>query len=683
MRRALRQALLGATLLAAPAVHADASATIRYAVLMEDGARAGTHTVQRRRGGITEVDYAFKDNGRGPALHERYVSAADGTLLRYTVTGTAAFGGRVDERFERHGGTAQWRSGAERGRAAAADTAQYLPVNGSPETVSRAIAQFGDRTEAQLPLLPSGELRQRRLETLDLVQADGRRRRVHLVVHTGLGLKPALFWTTAGSEPRLFAALDTGYQRLIEEGWQDQIARLARHQSAAEAVLQQESAQRFLHPLPGLARLRGVRVFDSDTATVGPRADVYVARGRITAVVAENEAVQAADWTIDGGGRVLLPGLFDMHTHVGAWDGALFLAAGVTTVRDLANDNPFLQALIDARDAGRWLGPQIVAAGLIEGDGAHASHWGRLVDGAAAARRAVDWYAVHGYRQIKLYNSFPREAVRETVAYAHARGLRVSGHVPAFLRAQDFIDAGADEIHHANQLLLNFLVSPSSDTRTLERFTLPAERAGTLDLDAAPVRSFVADLARRGVVADPTLIALSFIRQRDGEVQPGYESVVARLPPDVQRRLRSAPMPPRDAAAAARHRASFDAMIRFVGQLRRAGVPLVAGTDDLPGFSLPGELAFYVQAGMTPAETLQIATRDAARVAGVAGDRGRIAPGFAADLILVDGDPTQHIDDLHNIALVLTHNGWLSPAEVHRALSVAPGAGRELRPQAE
>jgi cytosine/adenosine deaminase-related metal-dependent hydrolase len=170
---------------------------------------------------------------------------------------------------------------------------------------------------------------------------------------------------------------------------------------------------------------------------------------------------------IDAGGRLLLPGLFDMHGHVGYWQGGLNLAAGVTTTRDMGNDNATVQRIIDETATGQLLGPQIVPAGFLEGESEHAARGGSVVKDVAGARKAIDWYVAHGYPQLKIYNSFPKDLVRDTVAYAHERGMRVSGHVPVFMRAQDVVDAGYDELQHINQVMLNFLVTPTTEWYSL------------------------------------------------------------------------------------------------------------------------------------------------------------------------------------------------------------------------
>jgi Amidohydrolase family len=370
---------------------------------------------------------------------------------------------------------------------------------------------------------------------------------------------------------------------------------------------------------------------------------------------------------------VMLPGLFDMHGHAGRWQGGEYLAAGVTTVRDLGMNNDELQRMLDDWAAGELMWPQIIPAGFLEGKSAFSSQNGILVETLDEAKAAVDWYAQRGYRHLKIYNSFPREHLRATVAHAHRRGLRVGGHVPAFMRAEEVVEQGFDEINHINQVMLNFLVEPTTDTRTLQRFVLPAERLADLKLDAAPVKRFVSLLKRHGTVVDPTVGTFAFIQQREGEISPPYTAVMDHLPPSVRRWFLSGGMNIPDDAAAARYKRSYAAMVAFIGQMYRAGIPLVAGTDEyLAGMALHSELALYVQAGLTPAQALQVATRNGARYTGTLHERGSITPGKLADLVLVEGDPTRDIEDLRRVSLVITQGRLISPPGVHTALGIKP-----------
>jgi imidazolonepropionase-like amidohydrolase len=220
--------------------------------------------------------------------------------------------------------------------------------------------------------------------------------------------------------------------------------------------------------------------------------------------------------------------------------------------------------------------------------------------------------------------------------------------------------------------LLNFLVARTTDTRTLDRFYLPAERLAQFDFKSKAARDFVALLKQRGTVLDPTLATFDFLKQRDGEVPATYAAVFSHFPPNVQRGMLSGGMKIPDDATAARYKASYARMVEFVGLAHRAGIPLVAGTDGLAGFTLHSELELYVKAGLTPTQALQVATLNGARYTRTLHERGSIETGKLADLVLVDGDPTRDITDLRKVALVITQGRLIRPAQVHEALGVQP-----------
>ncbi len=644
--------------------------TLRYGIYAGDGKRSGEQVVTRGDDGLVRVVYGYKDNGRGPDYVEEFRLAPDGTFSQFRIKGTSTFGAKVDESFSIVDGEARWDTPSEKERRPMQAGAMYLPLNNSFEIESAIIAAAFARTDRRLPLLPTGAVQFRKLDEVEVERA-GEKRRVQLLARTGVGLSPDFMWATTGAKPRFFAFYYPGAFSAVEEGWEGNSKLLESRQVVAESALLREMAARLQVPLPGLTVVRNARVFDSETATLGAPSDVYVYRGRVTQVAPAGSPARGADQEIDAAGRVMLPGLFDMHGHVGRWEGGLNLAAGVTTVRDMGNDKEQMALMIDDTAAGLLLGPQVVPLGFLEGESKFSARGDFTVATIEQAREAIDWYVGHGYPQLKIYNSYHRNLLKDTVDYAHSRGMRVSGHVPAFLRAQDVVDAGFDEIQHINQVLLNFLVTPETDTRDLSRFLLPAEKLAGLDLDSRPVQDFIRLLAKKQVVIDPTLTTFDFIRHRDGEMSKAFGAIAPNLPPDRQRALLKAEMnvPPEKADTYAR---SFAKMVEFVGRLYRAGVPIVAGTDELAGFTLHRELEFYVEAGLTPAQALQVATRNGAKYTRTGHERGRIAPGMLADLVLVDGDPTRDITDLRKVALVITRGKAISPPALHRELGIRP-----------
>jgi imidazolonepropionase-like amidohydrolase len=649
----------------------EAADARRWVITVDNGKVAGEQTLSCDSAGECRGRFIFKDNGRGPELDEVYRLAADGSYASYRATGATTFGSKVDERFAVEAGKATWQSSTEQGTSDAPGGRLYVPFNGSvaaAEVMFQAAARRGNALE----LLPSGRMTQREV-TRTTVGEGANRREVALIAQTGLGLTPSFGWVTTDDAPTFFGFIVPGYLAALPEGYQAEEKRLADLQQTAEAEILSGLNERLSTPMPGLSVIRNAKVFDSETGTLGEGlSDVYVLRGRIAAVLPAGSDSRGAARTLDAGGRVLLPGLFDMHGHVGRWEGGLNLAAGVTTVRDMGNDNATLQRIIDETARGAVFGPQVVPAGFLEGESAFSARNGFVISTLDEAKSAVDWYAAHGYPQIKVYNSFPREHLHETVAYAHSRGLRVSGHVPAFLRARTVVEYGFDELNHVNQVLLNFLVNDKTDTRTLERFYLPAARTAEIDFDGASVQDFIKLLVDSKTIVDPTLATFDFLRHKDGTVSPAYAAVADHFPPAVQRGFRSGGMEIPDDATQQLYEKSYLKMIEFIGRLHRAGVPIVAGTDAMAGFTLHRELELYTMAGIPANEVLQIATRNAARYSGLANERGRIATGFVADLALVDGDPTQDITALRRMVAVVTQGKHIDPAVVHRELGIKP-----------
>jgi len=659
---------------------AGAAEKTRYTALVNGGQDKAGHLLVTRNGDHFTIDYLFKNNGRGPKLHEEFtLDKEEGTLASYRVTGDSTYGAVVDETFTRQGDTAVWKTAADKGEQKLTGAAFYWPLYGTPAKFSAAFAALAKRPDGKISMVPSGVLSRRRLLDEQLTKG-GEKRTIQLVELTGIGFTPLLVWTTSDQPPQLFAYIEPGHRQLIEEGWEQNATVLEERQKVKEQELLVDMSRHVAHPLPGKTLISNVRVFDSERAVVRGPQDVLLENGRIVTISAAGEAQRAADHIVDATGRVLLPGLFDMHVHIGFWEGGLHLAAGVTTVRDMGTDNATMQQIIAQEEAGTLLAPHIVPTGLIEGESPNAARHGFVIKNLDEAKHAVDWYHNHRYPQIKIYNSFPKDILPEVTQYAHARGMRVSGHVPAFLRAEQAVLAGYDEIQHINQVLLNFLVDDKTDTRTLARFYLPAEKVADLDFDSNRVQDFIALLAERHIVVDPTLTAFNFIRHRNGRLSQAYTTIADHLPPDVRRDCLQAQMNIPDDETAARYEKSFAKMIEFTGRMYRAGVPLVAGTDDLAGFSLHRELEFYVDAGLTPAQVLQIATFNGAKYARVLDDRGVIMPGKRADLILTDGDPTQNISDIRKVALVIKGDVAYYPDEIHETLGVKPFATRlEIR----
>lgn len=350
---------------------------------------------------------------------------------------------------------------------------------------------------------------------------------------------------------------------------------------------------------------------------------------------------------MDGYGKTLLPGLFDMHTHNDKFRGLLHLAGGVTSVRDLAN-NKQLKNLAAQYDRNEIMGPHIVTyCGIIDGPGPYANQR-NVIENLDEGLVEIQAYKDLGYQQIKLYSSIKPEWVHPLAEKAHQLGMRVSGHIPAYMTATQAINQGYDEIQHINMLFLNFL-SDTIDTRTPLRFTMPAQHGADLDLGSKAYLDFVKLLLTKDIVVDPTMAIFEnmFLAQQ-GVPSPTYEMIIDRFPIIEQRSFYSGGIT-KEAAQAARHQASYDKMLAVVYDLFKKGVTIVPGTDGLPGFLYHRELELYAKAGIPAAEVLKIATIKSAEITGVSKTVGSIKVGKQADLILVDGNPLKAMSDIRKV----------------------------------
>jgi imidazolonepropionase-like amidohydrolase len=634
---------------------------VRYVVRLMDKP-AGEATVHRR-GTELDVRYAFNDRGRGVDLAAHVVVGAAGLVVERSVTGVDYFKNPVDEWYRDDGVTRRWKNAVEDGTAPATPPAIYLPLEQTPIDDALLITQLIAAGGAA-PVLPVGEVRAD--EALRVtVSAGGRSREVTLWSVSGLGFEPSYVWLD--DDGALFASVSS-WSDVVRDGWEPVVATLRDRQDEVARVHRRAMAGLARRPDRPIA-FRDVGVFDPAAGRVVPAQTVIVRGDRIDRVGPRLPIPDGA-LVIEGAGKTLLPGLWDMHVHVGELDGALHLAAGVTTVRDLANDVDQLAATRAAWDTGDLLGPRVIAAGFMDGTSEYTGPTKVIVDTEAQAEAAVARYAALGYEQIKVYSSIRKQVVPAIVRLAHDRGLRVSGHVPWEMTAEEAVRAGFDEIQHANFLALHFLVDVAGDTRTPARFTAVGEHAARIDLASAEVIAFTALLVERGTVIDPTVTVFEdLLTARPGAVGASWAAVVDRMPASTLRGFKSGGIPVPDGLDD-RFRASFQRLLDLVAHLHRAGVPVVAGTDSLAGFTLHRELELYVEAGLTAVDALRTATVVPATVMNRQHERGTIEAGKLADLVLVDGDPTVRIADIRNTALTVKGGVLYPPAEIYAALGI-------------
>ena len=662
--RAIAATIVGPTIVGLLVAGTALAAETRYTTLIM-GKAAGVQTSTLQADGSRHFTFEYNDRGRGPKLTSRMKLDESGIPIAVETTGNDYLKAPVAEMFSIQDGTARWKNDAESGERKLAGKAFYISLQSVPEELGLLAAALLKAPQHRLLLLPEGEASIKRTSEVTVKQGDQPRRVMSYEV-TGLGFTPTTVWLNPDNT---YFGEVSSWTSFVPEGWESVVPQLLEKQDAMEAQRTVELARTLMRKPTQPLAIQHARLFDARTGETIEDATVVIEGNRIKAV-GPGIAIPAHAERIDAHGRALLPGLWDMHVHISPNDGLLHIAAGVTSVRDLANDNDTLQSIRRNIDAGREIGPRITMRGLVDGRGPYAGPTKVFVDTEEEARAAIDNYAKLGYEGIKIYSSIKPELVPTIIQLAHARGLRVSGHVPAFMTAQQFVEAGADELQHINFVFLNFFFDQVKDTRTPARFTEVAERAATLDLDSPQVRSFVQLLKDHGTVVDPTVNAFEeMFVNRPGAVGPGYTKVADRLPPQVRRQLASGGLPVPDGKDQ-RYRDSMQALLHMVKLLHDSGITLVAGTDSLPGFAYHRELELYEQAGIPAREVLQIATLGAARVMKRDRELGSIELGKLADLILVDGDPARHVADIRRTSLVIKDGNVLEPAALYKSIGV-------------
>jgi len=664
----LRLPAIAAGLVLACSAFAQSPGETRYAVLIMEKP-AGSQTTTVAADGSRNLSYEYNDRGRGPKLTARVRLDAAGVPASFEMNGVDYLKAPVTERFDFANGVARWKNSAEAGEQQLGDHAFYLSTQGLPEELGWLAHALLKAPGQRMALLPAGAASIKRADELNV--GDGaNKQHVTAYLIEGLGFSPTMVWLN--DDQSFFASVDRFYS-VVRAGFESSVPKLLDKQEALEKERTLDLARTLIRRPKQPVAITNANLFDAATGQSLPGSTVLIDGNRIRTVGKDGSVtIPSHAERIDAGGKALLPGLFDMHVHMGPNDGLLHMAAGVTSVRDLANDNDALLQMKRNIENGTAIGPRITMRGFMDGRGPYTGPTKVFVDTEAEARSAIDNYAKLGYEGIKVYSSIKPELVPIIVKMAHEKGLKVSGHVPAFMTAQQFVEAGVDEIQHINMLFLNFWFDEVKDTRTPARFTAVAERAAKLDLNSPRVQSFIRLLKERNIVIDPTLTAFEgMFVDRPGKMSVSFASIAERLPPQVRRGFLGGGLPVPEGKDAL-YRESQLATLKMTKLLYDSGITIVAGTDDLPGFTLHRELELYVKAGITPPEVLRIATLGGARVAHKDRELGSITPGKLADMVLVNGDPAKNISDVRHTALVIKDGAFYEPAALYQALGVKP-----------
>jgi hypothetical protein len=652
--------LLATASLAFLCFSASAADTTRYAVV-SSGKHTGTHKKWSDGHGHVAYFYEFNDRGRGPRITVNIKTNDDGLIVSRVAAGHDYFKSGINEEFSLAGNLATWKNDIENDHKTTSGHALYAPLNSVPAEIELAIKSLHKTHGHQLDLLPAGNMKATHVKNHS-TKLDGLVIELELYSLSGVGGPPSFVWCTP---KRDFFATISGWSSVILEGHEELIDELKGLQDEIEEEYFTEQAAKLTGKAAGPIAIKNVTVFDSKKGALVKGRTVII-EGEVIKQVgkAKKVKVPATATVIDGAGKTLLPGLWDNHTHYDMTQGLYHLAAGVTNIKDMGNSLD-LPGIVRKVDAGELLGPEVsVMSGFIDFAGPFAGPTGKIVSSLDEGLAAVDYYAANGYMQVKLYSSIPVDWVKPLSQRAHEKGLKVCGHIPSFMTAERAVSDGYDQIIHLNMVMLNFL-GDTIDTRAMKRFSAVAKRANQIDPGGADVRRFVTLLKERNTVIDPTIaIFEGMFTNEPGKLAKGYDGVVATFPPEYKRSLFYGGLPTQKGNESD-YRASFDTMLKMIKVMHQAGITIVPGTDDFPGFALHRELELYALAGISNADVLKSATIVSARVAGREKDLGSVEAGKKANLVLIDGNPLQNISDIRKVALTFKGGNMYEPKALY------------------
>ncbi len=639
----------------------------KYDWYLSGSTPAGQTTITSNGDGKITNDSFVHWNNREWTVNSELQLDENGRIASQRITGISPFKSIIDESFLYENGTASWSTPGESGSVTTDEAAFYLANEGITFGAAGALVRAASKNlDGTIDLFPNGRARVESVRTVT-VDTPGGERAVSLFAIHGISFTPNFLWLDENTDVVAFDA--GGYLGMIPAGWDVSVlGQLSAIQSEAAGEYVSSLAGELAVPAEGPVVIENVDVVDVVNGRLNRKQNVLLNDGKIAAISSDVIDRPSAR-RIDGNGKTLMPALWDMHSHSSLSDGVLNIAGGIVNVRNIGGEHEKTMELTAKHDSGEVIGPNTFRAGFMDKAGPYASGW--AAETLEDALERVDFYAKHGYIQIKLYSSIEPDWVAPIAKRAHEHGLRVSGHIPAFMSAEQAVKAGYDEIQHINMVFLNFLAGDREDTRQQIRFTLYGDEAGNLNLKSDEVQAFFALLKANSVSVDPTAAIFdTSLRHLAGTPDPSYAAVVDHLPPSIVRGMYNVEMNKNGNESAWLRSAERQAAM--IKALHDYGIQIVPGSDNIPAFTIHREIELYAEAGIPIADVLRIATLDSARITGVADRKGSIQVNKDADLVLLDGNPFDDISAIRRAVLVIKGDTLYRPDMLYNAVGVKP-----------
>jgi len=637
----------------------------------------GQETYEIRRDGdslAVKMDFKFTDRGSPVPLSATFRGAPDLTPQAFEIKGQTARSVSIDEALTIDAGKVHFRT-RDKQSYLTPPTGSFFTIAGyAPATMQMLMVRYWAThgSPTQLATLPSGSVKvePRGQDTIHVTGKDGAKdEKLDRYTIEGLIWGRETLWFDANRN--LVAAISTDAEfdhfEAIRDGYESALGDFVGRAGADGMSALAEISKGISGSRASTIAIVGGTLIDGTGAAPVPDAAVVIQNGRIVAVGPRSKVkIPKHANVVDAHGKTILPGLWDMHAHFEQVEwGPIYLAAGVTTVRDCGNEFEFITAVRDAIAKGRGLGPRLLLAGIVDGSSTYTIGVER-VDTPDQARMWTDRYHAAGFQQMKIYSSVKLEELKVVADEAHRLGMTVTGHIPEGLNAYQAIEAGQDQINHIGYIADVMKAPLPENASRLDRFKAGAN----IDLDSPEAQKALAFLKDHRTVVDPTIALMEFFTATTAKPLASFEPGVNKVAPELSEQLTDA-APPTEGSDIGEK--VFEKELAIVGALHRAGIPVVAGTDQaVPGHSLHREIELYVQAGFTPMEAIQAATMVPARAMGLEKESGTVKKGKRGDLILVNGNPLDDIHNIRNVEYVITNGTMFHTAELWQSVGFKP-----------
>lgn len=624
-----------------------------------------TYTLSVEPGHLSlQSNFYFKDRGTAVPLKTAFTAADITHPLTLTSEGKAARGAPMHDSFTldpKRARVTLLRDGKASTYPASANT--FLVDGYSPVAMQQMLLRYwlAKGRPAHVAAPPNADIHIQPADEL-VVPLGGKRVTLHGYVVSGLVWGSETLWLD--DDQRLAALVTTDAEfdhfEAVRDSFEPALNTFIERAAANNLDALSKLTARDMHASAKKLLIAHVTLIDGTGAAPQRDRSVYVENGRIVRIEATGELPTATSKlaVIDGRGKYLIPGLWDMHAHYEQVEwGPIYLASGVTTVRDCGNEFSYITAVRDALQSGRGIGPRILIAGLVDGTGP-ITLGAVTADTPEQARAVVHRYKDIGALQIKIYSSMKPALVPVITQEAHKLGMTVTGHVPIGMTSAEVVQDGFDSINH-----IQFV---TRDLLHIER----GKPLPPLDFNTPSARQQLALFKQHHTVFDDTTVVYELaLHPHDTPIrtfEPGIDHVAKPLAQGLNE-LGAAP------EQSARSSKYLQYMLATLRELHRQGLTVMAGTDQsVPGYSLHRELELYVQAGFTPYEALQAATSVPAHVMGLDKDSGTVQVGKRADMVLLDGDPLSDIRNTRRVFKTIAAGVVYDPAPLWESVDFKP-----------